>query len=312
MSVTAPMPRVSAVVVSFNTRADTLRCLRSLRAQLPLPAEIMVVDNASQDGSAEAIRADFPDVALLALAANVGFGAANNRALARVQTPYALLLNSDAELCPGAIEALAQHLDRHPEVGAAGPRTLNSDGTLQVSWGPRLTPVNEWRHRRWRRAVAAGKGWACARLAELGQRAHEPDWLSGSCLLLRMQSLRQSGFFDEGYFLYEEDADLCLRLRRARWTLAFVPTAEIVHHLGRSAAAAPEPSRLEYHRSHLRYYRLHNGRVRSVLLRAWLLGQAALGWLLAHGQSGDAGATRRAWLGVARLARWPALDRRTD
>lgn len=301
MTSAGPGSRVTAVVVSFNTRADTLRCLRSLRQQIGLPAEIVVVDNASQDGSVEAIRADFPDVALLACDTNVGYGTANNRALARVQTPYALLVNSDAELHPGTIEALTQCLDAHAQVAAAGPRTLNSDGTPQLSWGPRLTILSEWRHRRWRRAVATGKTWACARLAALTQRAHAPDWLSGSCLLLRMESLRQVGFFDEGYFLYEEDADLCLRLRRAHWTLAFVPEAEIVHHSGRSAATTPEPARLEYHRSHLRYYRLHNGALETALLRGWLLGRAAVGWLLVR-RTDEAPATRRHWRAVANLA----------
>ena len=293
--------RVSAVVVSFNTRDDTLRCLRSLRQQTIPPAEIMVVDNASQDGSVDAIRTGFRDVVLLALDANAGYGAANNRALARVRTPYALLVNSDAELHPGAVEALTLHLDAHAQVAAAGPRTLNSDGTPQLSWGPRLTLLSEWRHRRWRRAVANGRAWACGRLTALTQRTHAPDWLSGSCLLIRMESLRQVGFFDEGYFLYEEDADLCLRLRRARWTLAFAPEAEVVHHGGRSAKTTPEPARLEYHRSHLRYYQLHNGAFQTTLLRGWLLGRAVIGWLLARGGD-EAPATRRHWRAVAGLA----------
>ena len=302
----SPESRVTAIVVSFNTRDDTLRCLRSLRQQdfLP-PMEIVVVDNASGDGSVDAIHASFPGVVVLALDANLGYGAANNRALARVQTPYALLLNSDAEIRPGAVEALTSHLDAHLRVGLVGPRTLYPDGTPQISWGPRLTPFNEWRQRRWQRAVATKDSTACAQLAALVRRTHAPEWLSGCCLLGRMESLRAVGFFDEGYFLYEEDADLCLRLRRAQWGLAFVPDAEVVHHVGRSAATAPQRSRLEYHRSHLRYYALHNGPIRTAALRGWLAGHAVLGWLLAGGRAGDAAAARRHWLAVARLALGP-------
>jgi N-acetylglucosaminyl-diphospho-decaprenol L-rhamnosyltransferase len=298
----APRSLVSAVVVSFNTREDTLRCLRSLRPQIGLPGRIFVVDNASQDGSADAIRTGSPEVVLLALDTNLGYGAANNRALVRVQTPYVLFLNSDAELRPGAVEALVRYLEADPAVGLVGPRTLNSDGTPQVSWGPRLTLFSEWRHRRWRRAVAAGKAWARDRLATLVQHTHAPAWLSGSCLLARVESLRQVGFFDEGYFLYEEDADLCLRLRQAQWALAFVPGAEVVHHSGRSAAVAPSSARLAYHRSHLRYYALHNGVAQTALLRGWLLIRAAIGWLLARGRTADAAATRRHWGAVARMA----------
>jgi GT2 family glycosyltransferase len=297
--------RVTAIVVSFNTREDTLRCLRSLRQNLVPPTEIVVVDNASGDGSVNAIRASFPGIVVLALDANLGYGTANNRALAQVQTPYALLLNSDAEVRPDAVEALAGYLDAHPRVGLVGPRTLNSDGTPQISWGARLTPFNEWRHRRWQRAVAAKDSAACVRLETLVRRTHAPDWLSGCCLLGRMESLREVGFFDEGYFLYEEDADLCLRLRRAQWCLAFVPGAEVLHHAGRSVGTEPRRSRLEYHRSHLRYYALHNGPIRTAALRGWLVSHAMLGWLLARHGAGDAAAARRHWLALARLALGP-------
>lgn len=302
---TSPGPRVTAIVVSFNTRDDTLRCLRSLRQDLVPPTQIVVVDNASGDGSVDAIRASFPDIAMLALDANLGYGVANNRALVQVRTPYALLLNSDAEIHPGAVESLAEYLDAHPRVGLVGPRTLNPNGTPQISWGPRLTPFNEWRHRRWQRAVAAKDSAAYARLETLARRTHAPDWLSGCCLLVRMESLREVGFFDEGYFLYEEDADLCLRLRRAQWGLAFVPEAEVVHHVGRSVATEPQRSRLEYHRSHLRYYALHNGPIQTAALRGWLVGHAMLGWLLACRRAGDAAVARRHWLDLARLAVGP-------
>jgi N-acetylglucosaminyl-diphospho-decaprenol L-rhamnosyltransferase len=304
-------PRVTAIVVSYNTRADTLRCLRSLRDHAAGLVRIVVVDNHSDDGSPAAVHEGFPDVTLLGLDANLGYAAANNRGLALVETPYALLLNSDAELRPGAVTALLEYLDTHSHVAVAAPRTLNSDGSVQISWGPDLTPLNEWRHRRWRRAVAAGRKRACDQLEALARREHAPDWLSGSCLFCRVESLRQVRFFDAGYFLYEEDADLCLRLRRAGCALAFVPKAEVVHHLGRSMAAAPQHAALAYHRSHLRYYALHNGQALTLLLRLWLVVHALIGWAMA-GPAGPAARSKRlhcralAALAVSAVPRPPA------
>jgi GT2 family glycosyltransferase len=117
----------------------------------------------------------------------------------------------------------------------------------------------------------------------------EPGWISGSCLLARKEALDALGGFDEGFFLYEEDADLCLRLRRAGWGVVFTPAATVVHHLGRSMQADPGRARLEYHRSHLRYYRKHNGPILTAALRAFIGGGAALGWFAAAGP----GAQRR-------------------
>jgi N-acetylglucosaminyl-diphospho-decaprenol L-rhamnosyltransferase len=297
-----PDPRVSAIVVSFNTREDTLRCLRSLRQTVRLPLEILVADNDSRDGSVEAIRQEFPDAIVLEMRANVGFGAANNRALDRASAPHILFINSDAEVRPGAVEALVGALETHPGVALAGPRTLNADGTVQLSWGPALTPLNEWRQRRWIGGVASRDPRVLAGVDTLARREHRPAWVSGSCMLARREALRAICGFDEGYFLYEEDADLCARLRARGGEVLFVPAAEVVHHGGRSAPAAGTRARLEYHRSHLRYYYRHNGPWAALLLRAWILAQASVGWLLARDGGGSRSAARRHWRAVARLA----------
>jgi N-acetylglucosaminyl-diphospho-decaprenol L-rhamnosyltransferase len=297
-----PDPRVSAIVVSFNTREDTLRCLRSLRHNVPLPMEILVADNDSGDGTVEAIRQEFPEAIVLEMRANLGFAAANNRALDRASAPFVLLINSDAEVRPGAVEALVAALEAHPEVGLAGPRTLNADGTVQLSWGPALTPLNEWRQRRWIRGVASRDPRVLARVDALARREHRPAWVSGSCMLARREALRAVCGFDEGYFLYEEDVDLCARLRARGWEVLFVPTAEVVHHGGRSAPAAGTRARLEYQRSHLRYYQKHNGAMVAFLLRLWLLGRGLAGWLLSRGEGTARAAARRQWRSIAVLA----------
>ncbi len=271
--------RVSALIVSHDTRDELLRCLASLFAGTSWPLEVLVVDNASADGSPAAVEQGFPQVKVVRLAENAGFARANNRGLRETEAPLVLMLNPDTEVRPGAIEALVAVLDARPLVGAVGPRTLNPDGSLQVSFGPDLTPLAEWRQRRLVRGAKSLNPRVQARLAEMTKREFEPDWLSGSCILARREALLAVEGFDEGFFLYEEDADLCRRLRRVGWNVLFTPRAEIVHHLGSSMAKTPTRARLEYHRSHLRYYRKHNApwtrlALRSLLAAAALLGQA--------------------------------------
>jgi N-acetylglucosaminyl-diphospho-decaprenol L-rhamnosyltransferase len=291
----AASPRISAVVVSYNTRGDLLRCLEALLAPAPPTLDVIVVDNASSDGSAEAVRARFPAVHVIANTANLGFSKANNIGLRAAAGEYALLLNSDCEVRPGAVAALAAVLDAHPKVALAGPRHVGTDGHPQVSFGPNLTPVAEWRQGRLVRGVKAGRAEALREAAALSASESEPDWLSASCLLARRAALDAVGGFDELFFLYEEDVDLCLRLRRAGWRIVFTPTAEVVHHLGRSMDKAPGLARLEYHRSHLRFYAKHNPAPQRLALRAFIAGKAAWSWLGAG--SGAEGIRRRAEAG---------------
>jgi GT2 family glycosyltransferase len=148
-----------------------------------------------------------------------------------------------------------------------------------VSFGQALTPIAEWRQQRLVRGVRDRNPAALQRAEELSRVESEPGWISGSCMLARRSALAEVGGFDEGFFLYEEDVDLCVRLRNAGWQVVFTPSAEVVHHLGVSMATDPWRSRLEYHRSHLRFYRKHNGPLQTLLLRGWLLAGALAGLL---------------------------------
>jgi GT2 family glycosyltransferase len=263
------MPPVSVIIVSYNTRALLLECLESLRA-VTLPLEVLVVDNASTDGSVEAVREKRPDVGVIANRENLGFSKANNLGLRAARAPYVLILNSDAAVRPGAVEAMAGILDTRPEVGIVGPRTVSSDGTIQISFGPDLTPWNEWRQRALVRAVKAGDPAAVRRATALAGSEHEPAWVSGSCFLARRDLLLSLGGFDEDFFLYEEDVDLCVRVRAAGSRVLFTPRAEVVHHLGRSMEQAASRAREEYRRSHRLFYRKHNGLLSRLWLRAWM------------------------------------------
>jgi N-acetylglucosaminyl-diphospho-decaprenol L-rhamnosyltransferase len=299
-SAAASSPRVSAVVVSYNTRDLLLRCLDALHAHARVPFETIVVDNASADGSAEAVRARFPAARVIANPSNLGFSRANNLALREARGELVLVLNSDCEVGPGAVEAMSAILEARLDVAIVGPRTVGADGRPQMSFGPRLTPVAEWWQRRLVRGVKEGRTDALREVASRTAGEQEPDWVSASCLLARRRVLEAVGGFDESFFLYEEDVDLCLRVRAAGWRVVYTPTAEVVHHLGRSMDQAPGLARLEYHRSHLRFYRKHNPLSHRVALRAWMAAGAARAWLRAGG--GDGGQRRQEEAAILRLA----------
>lgn len=270
--------RVAVVVVSYEARDTLLASLAALREHAGLPVELVVVDNASRDGSAEAVRERHPEALVIANGDNAGFGRACNQGWRASRAPLVLFLNPDAEVAPGAVATLAALLDERPEIGAAGPRTRSADGTIQVSTGPDLGWIAEAGQRRLVRAVARRDPRALAQAELRHSLEHEPDWVSGSCLIARRAALEAVSGFDDRFFLYEEDADLCRRLRAAGWRVVYTPAAEVRHQLGRSMAKAPGRARLEYHRSHLLYYRKHNRFLSRAALVALLAGRGALSW----------------------------------
>lgn len=293
----APPAKVAAVVASYNTREDLLRCLRSLVRHVTLPLEIVVVDNASTDGSAAAAREEFPRTVVLENAENLGFAAACNRGWRASSASYVLFLNSDAEVTPGAVEALGGLLDTRPDVGVVAPRTVGEDGRIQVSTGPDITPLAEWGQRRLVRGVREGRKEAVAKAEVLYAREHEPFWVSGSCLLTRRAALEAVRGFDEAFFLYEEDVDFCARVRAAGWRIVFTPAGTVRHRLGRSMEKAAVRARLEYHRSHVLYYRKHRGGLATALLRLAVAARGAAWWLTGRQPSLGAALLDLAWRG---------------
>jgi N-acetylglucosaminyl-diphospho-decaprenol L-rhamnosyltransferase len=272
-------PVVSVVVVSYNTKDDLRLCLRSLTRNVSLPVEVVVVDNASTDGSVAAAREEQPDARVVQNGRNLGFAAGANVGWRAARASAVLFLNSDAEVTAGAVEALLRVLDARPDVGIVGPRTLGEGDRIQVSTGARLTPLAEWGQRRLVRGVRRGRPAALREAEARHSREHEPFWVSGSCLLARRSALEVVDGFDEGFFLYEEDVDLCARMRTAGWRVVFTPAATVRHRLGRSMEKAGARPRLEYHRSHLLYYQKHNGLLATGALRLAIGLRGALLWL---------------------------------
>lgn len=287
-------PVLSVIIISYNTRQMTLDCLRALYADLGheglagAPAEVWVVDNASGDGSAEAVRAAFPDVRLIENPRNAGFGAANNLAMRQAGGEFLLLLNSDAFVHPGAVAALLSYLRAHPRAGAVGPRLLNRDDTVQPSCYRFPSPARAWLENLWvssllpsHSVVGDYRRWA-------HDSARSVDWVIGACLLVRRTAYEQAGGFDEAFFMYQEETDWQRRLRDGGWDITFTPSA-VVTHLGGASGAAEQAKINAHFFDSLDYYtRKHHGLAGLVSLRLAMIAGAALRTL--------------AWAGVAAVA----------
>jgi GT2 family glycosyltransferase len=269
---------VSIILVSWNTRELLLTALGALPEAIgSLEHEVWVVDNGSADGSAEAVRASFPKVKLVARRENLGFASASNRAIEASSGRYVLLLNSDTVALGGSIEQLVRFADGQPSVGVVGAVLLNPDGSFQFSyadfpsiWGELLS--------------ATGLGRKLIRRAypsygpERSQQARRVDYVSGACLLARRAAVDQVGPLDEGYFMYSEEVDWCRRMRRAGWEVWFLPT-KILHHGGGSTRQQREQMLTALYRSKVRYFERHHGRRPAAALRASLVVLLQIRWL---------------------------------
>jgi GT2 family glycosyltransferase len=253
------MPELSLILVSHNTRDDLERCLESLHTHPPaLGHEIVVVDNASEDGSVELVRRSWPSVMLLESSENLGFARAANLGIRASHGALLLLLNSDTLVPAGAVEQLVERLRADPRVAIAGPRLVDAEGLPELSFGPMLTPRRELQRklltalysRRWLGVVA----WVDRRC----RREHHPDWVSGACLLVRRDDAEAVGLLDERFFMYTEDVDFCASIRGRGRLVLFTPVAEVIHLRGRSARTAPEATELAYRRSQIDFYAKHN------------------------------------------------------
>ena len=266
---------LSIVIVSFNARPHLERCLESLFAAPPaIPHDIVVVDNASTDGSVEAVRSRWPGVPVLARTHNAGFAAGNNEGIRATRGDLILLLNNDTIVPAGSIDRLAARLLADPTVAVVGPRLVDADGCAELSFGPMISPLGELRQKvmmalHYRRVKLA------TRLIERATRVErEVDWVTGAALLVRRKEAEAVGLLDERYFLYTEDVDFCAAIRARGGRVIFTPSAEIVHLRGRSRASAPTVMNAAYRRSHVAFYEKHHPRwARMLKLYLQLKGQ---------------------------------------
>jgi GT2 family glycosyltransferase len=262
---------LSVVIVSFNTRDLLRQCLQTVEREAEtIPYETIVIDNASRDGSAEMVADEFPAVRLIRSDKNLGFAAANNRGFAIARGRYVALLNSDAFPQPGALRRSIEHMDSQPQVGVGGGRIVGSDGSLQPSARMFPSPLNDLiimtglasrypKSRLWGRP---DRTWA---------NQLEPaavDWIPGAYMVIRREVLDQVGHFDERFFLYYEEVDLCRRVKAAGYPIWYWPDIVTVHIGSESAKTIAEKPKavpnfqlaLWRMRAELLYYRKHHSR----------------------------------------------------
>ncbi len=233
-----PAPELSVIIVNWNARDFLAACLDSVLAEArALPLEIWVVDNASSDGSAALVRERYPDVKLIANEDNAGFAAANNQGLARARGRYAILLNPDTVVKPGALARMVQFLAEHPRVGVVGPKLVLPRGQIQggaAGYEPSLWTVFNYSFFFYNVAPPLFRGLWLARRQYVQGDAIPVDWVSGAALMVRMEAVHLAGPLDEHYFMYAEDVDWCRRLREAGWQVFCLPDVSVVHYIGRS------------------------------------------------------------------------------
>ena len=280
---------VSYCVVNTNGRDHLLACLAAIERANPdgLESEVLVLDNASEDGSADAVRDLGRDIRLIALDRRSGKAENDSRLLAEARGEYCLLLNEDSELQPGAVPALLGALQSNRRAAVAGAQLLAPDGRpVPCAW--RLPDAETalagalFLHRRF--TVESG-----------GDGTRPVGWVQSSAMIVRRDAAREVGWFDPAFFVYSDETDFCKRLRDAGWEVLFVPSARAVHHdqMAQDAAGA-ERRIVEYHRGRDRYLRKHLGPIRAFLLRpllAWPYLLRAAAALVLPGHS-----PRRYWL----------------
>ena len=257
-------PELSVIIVNHNDRVHLPACLSSLeRALSSLSAEVILVDNQSEDGSPALVKSSFPWVRLIENDRNVGYPRANNIGFRESHGEYVLFLNTDTVVPAAAPASLLAGIKARPQTAAVGPALVHENRRLQVSFGKRVDFFSELCQKLvlnpyFRRALRHS------------QKPRPVGWLSGACLLARRDAIEAAGLFDETFFFYFEDIDLCRRVSGRGFNLVYLPAVQVSHVGGATTSARRWQSRLEYRRSQLHFYKKHNSRLSIKLLKLYL------------------------------------------
>ncbi len=315
---------LAIVVLNWNVRDLLRQCLRSLeaaRAHTPAAVAVIVVDNASADGSPDMVRAEFPWVYLVRAPQNLGFTAGNNLALralgfaphdseaprtdalaneiaaARAAIPIStpppnvMLLNPDTEIVGDALATMLTYMAQHPDVGLLGPRLRYADGSIQPSrrrFPTRQTAflestlLQQW----WPRWPSLRRFYVADRPDDVVQ---DIDWVTGACMLVRGAALAEVGLLDESFFMYSEEVDWGRRFKGAGWRVVYLPSAEVMHYEGRSSDQVVARRHIYFQTSKVRYYRKWHGAPMAEALRVfllttyvWQMAEEGAKWLVGH------------------------------
>lgn len=267
------MVDISVIIVNYNSKDYLRGCIDSIdRFPHEIKIEILVSDNNSTDGSIDMIKNDFPQIRLIENKDNIGYSAAANKAIRKSSGRYILILNNDIEALEGSLDTLVKTMDEHPDIGLLGCMLLNSDGTLQQSFGyfnlGFLSEVVQKfilnRYRKGNRLIGNYLRWAHKNFREV-------DWIKGACIMARRQAIDAVGLMDENYFLYFEEIDLCNRVRKGGWKVCYTPEARMIHYEGKSTTINSDKAMIEYRKSQLYFYKKHYGSFHMRMLKGYLI-----------------------------------------
>jgi N-acetylglucosaminyl-diphospho-decaprenol L-rhamnosyltransferase len=256
--------------------------------------EMLVVDSASSDGTPDMVRKLYPGIQLHASNTNLGYTGGNNLGIRHSRGRYLLLLNPDTEVIDDALAQMATYMDSHPQVGVLGPQLRYPDGRIQASRRRlptlRTALVDSTFLEKWFPASTELRRYKF--LDHPADRECAVDWLVGACLLVRREAVDQIGLLDESYFMYSEELDWQKRMRDAAWKAAYVPSALVIHHEGKSSEQAGAATHIRFSRSKVRYFAKHHGRIAGQVVRGWLIlnylyewSMEAAKWTLGHKRS---------------------------
>ncbi len=298
-------PSISVIIVNWNTKDLLAEAIQSVMDTAgKLSVEIIVVDNGSTDGSQSMLRSRYPLARLVQNSNNTGFARANNQGAALARGEYLLLLNSDAALYRGALQALLEVLEAHPKAGLVGAHLRNADGSFQASYTPFPTLWREF-------LILSGLGRFLfgghypSRGPEESRGPQKVDYIEGACMLIRKEAYRQTGGLDEGYFMYAEEVDLCYTLQKQGWEVWYQPAARVLHHGGGSSRSRRTEREGDLYQSRVRFFRKNYGDLAAEALKAQIYLLTLIKWgvhgllrLLSGGRKG------RSVISPLRLARY--------
>lgn len=265
----------SVVIVSWNARRYLEECLASLyETTAPTPPEVIVVDNASTDGSPDMVEKQFPQVTLIRCRENLGFAKANNIGISESTRKYVALVNSDVKLLGRCLDTLVDFMDQHPEAGLVGPRVLNTDLTTQSNCRRFPSPWNNFCSATGlARLLGRHRLFSGEQMFDFGHDRTRPvDVLAGCFWVMRRETTETVGLLDEGFYIYAEDLDWCRRCWNAGWQVVFCPDAQAIHHRGGSSVNDPVRFAVEQYRALLRYWRKHHGVIGRLIILVILCG----------------------------------------
>jgi GT2 family glycosyltransferase len=266
------MTDISVIIVNWNTKALLLDCIESLyRTTRESSLEIIVVDNASTDGSIVALQKSFPQVQTIVNEENLGFAKANNIGIKKAQGRYVCLINSDVKVLDGALDKMHTYMESHPEIGALGPKTFFGDMQIQKNCREYPTLRNAVCEAFFLESlfptVSAFRGSMLNRCDYASTM--QVEGLSGCFMMVRREVIAQVGVFDERFFFYSEDVDWCKRIHDAGWQLVYYPDAEVIHYGNASSASEPVRFHLQMLKANWQYWRKHKSMPECVLF--WLI-----------------------------------------